>query len=882
MKKVLSLILVLVLAVSCATCAVSVSAAQTDASADGENEAAAQPPTNGTDGPYEDGWVYEGSSSGGRDADLAPVGAGSISENEIEVKLTAVDKIDNTTVDYKKGATVCLYVGTKLRDTKTDDDGDGIVKIPIGDLKPEEFEKATISAYHTVQRGKAQDGNARDNVYTPFYEKDYGIVRYEYELHSETIDDNGNWLGEKISDGKKADVVFVIDSTGSMGDEIASVKNNIASFAETLIKAGVDVRFSIIDYRDITIGEPTTIHSFGGSKWTSKLSDVTSTLTKIKADGGGDIDETPIDALGAVTESSMNWRSDAKKYAFLYTDAGYKTKNNHGYIGLSDLATALKIRNISTSVITTSSYKSTYSTLYTSTNGIYANLAGSFSTSMQELAQNILRVSKRKITLCLQQPRIKYNLTACYLADTDYSKSGTYRSYLQQMLRAYSNNISQTTDGHVFINKIYLFPTNSRDNFFDTSNKACMADIQIQGSEKADSTADVQVWSNAHPGGFYTSTYRPGGHNTSSFKGLSDSDITKYKSKSIFTRIQMSAKPNEGGYSLNESPTFYSKTLTHESGHYIFCFYDEYGYYGINKEGKETLFEWGTGGVARPSSKEFGLMENQYNLIEMSNMVINYAGLACLTNKTRTNSTGQYYKNNGSCEDTLANLLSGIPVGDTVIDTGIYKADYTKVSKDYYRTAPYPYLPVTFVNASGGIASTGAAEDETLAPTSAVNFDAMTDSTDAISDTSYAISGSTVTFTLTPQSGKSYSAYYKRMGDEDYTAIPAVSSGGKRIFTYTMSANSSAEIRLVETGTTSRYVKYYIDASPSTNTGYIYSSVDGTTQAYENVTGTSTLYHISDSTKKTNGNWFSVNNSTYISADSPANINGGEIYSPPL
>lgn len=51
---------------------------------------------------------------------------------------------------------------------------------------------------------------------------------------------------------KPADIVFLIDTTGSMGTPISSVKSSLSSFADALKSAGVDFRFGLISYGDVS------------------------------------------------------------------------------------------------------------------------------------------------------------------------------------------------------------------------------------------------------------------------------------------------------------------------------------------------------------------------------------------------------------------------------------------------------------------------------------------------------------------------------------------------------------------------------------------------------------------------------------------------------
>ena len=189
----------------------------------------------------------------------------------------------------------------------------------------------------------------------------------------------------------KVDLVFLIDSTGSMYGTIDSVKQNVASFARALANKGVTLRLGLIDFRDITVTEDgdyakTTVHG-GSSPWMN-VSGFISALTTVTAWGGGDNDETPIDALGYLTK--ISWSSDAYKFAMLITDAGYKTNNTHGISGMSQMISLLRERDIQVSTVTNSYDQRTYGALAGGTGGIQANLYGSFGTLLLEYADTVI------------------------------------------------------------------------------------------------------------------------------------------------------------------------------------------------------------------------------------------------------------------------------------------------------------------------------------------------------------------------------------------------------------------------------------------------------------------------------------------------------------
>lgn len=173
-----------------------------------------------------------------------------------------------------------------------------------------------------------------------------------------TVEEVGEKEEKTQSDVKKADVVFLIDSTGSMSDEIESVRNGIEEFVNELLDNDVDLRVGIVEYRDITCdgNDSTVIHTVNYSPWHNNIEDIKNTLNDIEADGGGDVPETLIDAMGYLTNGDMKFRSDAYKFAFVLTDATYKETNRHGYVGMNQMLEELQKYSISASVVTYSSY----------------------------------------------------------------------------------------------------------------------------------------------------------------------------------------------------------------------------------------------------------------------------------------------------------------------------------------------------------------------------------------------------------------------------------------------------------------------------------------------------------------------------------------------
>ena len=80
---------------------------------------------------------------------------------------------------------------------------------------------------------------------------------------------------------RKGDIVFVVDSTGSMRDEIEEVKDTIFDFVDELEERSINYRLALVDFKDYddspcgSIGNieyPSLIHEFSSEDFTGSLS----------------------------------------------------------------------------------------------------------------------------------------------------------------------------------------------------------------------------------------------------------------------------------------------------------------------------------------------------------------------------------------------------------------------------------------------------------------------------------------------------------------------------------------------------------------------------------------------------------------------------------
>lgn len=113
------------------------------------------------------------------------------------------------------------------------------------------------------------------------------------------------------------DLALVIDTTGSMGDELEYLKVEIDSIAQSIHQMfpNVDQRYALVVYRDD--GDEYVTRSF---EFTNSLNEFRADLSRQSAAGGGDYPEAMHSALHAAGQ--LNWRKqNTARVMFLVGDA---------------------------------------------------------------------------------------------------------------------------------------------------------------------------------------------------------------------------------------------------------------------------------------------------------------------------------------------------------------------------------------------------------------------------------------------------------------------------------------------------------------------------------------------------------------------------------
>ena len=176
-------------------------------------------------------------------------------------------------------------------------------------LFPEALQGRTTSrnGENQKERGRLSVSIKRDG-----FAAERSIILGEGATHTITLDGKMTY-GSSVP----LDVLFLLDSTGSMDDEIQQIKTTLQSIAKRVsnLPANPDLRFGMVSYRDREDSYVTRLHDFDGN-----VERFRRTIRGVEARGGSDYPESLNQAIHeAVNDAS--WRENSIRLIFLIADA---------------------------------------------------------------------------------------------------------------------------------------------------------------------------------------------------------------------------------------------------------------------------------------------------------------------------------------------------------------------------------------------------------------------------------------------------------------------------------------------------------------------------------------------------------------------------------
>lgn len=154
---------------------------------------------------------------------------------------------------------------------------------------------------------------------------------------------------------KRADIVILMDTTGSMNPSIAALKEKCATFSEKLEKQALRHRFALIGFGDRHEGPWLDQYEL-----TSDIRRFTASVADLRRFDGGDFPESALDALEAALELPLD--GEAIRRFYLVTDADYHEPSGSG-LTAEDLAERLRTERVSLRVFSKPEHRAKYATL---------------------------------------------------------------------------------------------------------------------------------------------------------------------------------------------------------------------------------------------------------------------------------------------------------------------------------------------------------------------------------------------------------------------------------------------------------------------------------------------------------------------------------------
>ncbi len=144
-----------------------------------------------------------------------------------------------------------------------------------------------------------------------------GKLLYQKDFSADVVnvDITLNLSAERI---KNLDVLFMVDATGSMGDEIAYLKSELEDIIGRLNRGSqLNTRTGLVFYRDQ--GDEYVVRDFG---FDSNLTAVKANLSRQFASGGGDFEEAVEEAMeNAIYQQQWTTEGPSAKLMFMILDA---------------------------------------------------------------------------------------------------------------------------------------------------------------------------------------------------------------------------------------------------------------------------------------------------------------------------------------------------------------------------------------------------------------------------------------------------------------------------------------------------------------------------------------------------------------------------------
>ncbi|HPN40446.1 MAG TPA: choice-of-anchor J domain-containing protein [Candidatus Cloacimonadota bacterium] len=213
-----------------------------------------------------------------------------------------------------------------------------------------------------------------------FVVRENGILQTDY--FEVTPPDEG--AGSRL-----ADIVFVLDVTGSMGEEINAARANMLNFVNAIADSDIQYGIGFVVFGDI-------VYTYNSGQFYYQLADILSVINNIQLGehGIGTGGDNPENQLGAMaTAALMNYRPGAQRVQIMLTDA--TAHENDGVTPwsvdalISDMLVPSNITVFPIFNTGSGDQQQQYIPIADATNGAYYNIFDDFSSIVNEISSQV-------------------------------------------------------------------------------------------------------------------------------------------------------------------------------------------------------------------------------------------------------------------------------------------------------------------------------------------------------------------------------------------------------------------------------------------------------------------------------------------------------------
>ena len=164
---------------------------------------------------------------------------------------------------------------------------------------------------------------------------------------------------EQFPTADRADIVVLIDSTGSMTPFIDELKEKCVTFSAQLRKQALDHRFALIGFGDVEEAPWLDCHEFTGD-----VVQFQGSVSRMERFDGGDFPESALDALEEALK--LPFDEGAVRRFYLVSDARFHEPSRSG-LSAADVAARLEGARVFLHVFSRSQYEDDYRRLFAQT-----------------------------------------------------------------------------------------------------------------------------------------------------------------------------------------------------------------------------------------------------------------------------------------------------------------------------------------------------------------------------------------------------------------------------------------------------------------------------------------------------------------------------------